>query len=290
MMTPVLACGNGLSIADEALTLIAPGIVVSHLRCALFHQSLCPAFATLRQPAHGVPVGRVRHQPNVDHLLANRCLLFPGATCTIRLRVLCGSCFSVQRSPNADHEPGPRTAAGKARSSQNALKHGLTSEKICLEFIEDPAELEAHRNSIFALYNPQNPMEVHWVDQIVIAQWRVQVLARWESGIFNDAIKKTWEENTDQEEEDAENLEQFVTNVEPGEKHSIENWMISYGMGELVRRKDFLKNFLRYQSQADRLIRRADDAIRKLRNEPVFSGQPSQEQSTSASENEPVNG
>ena len=188
---------------------------------------------------------------------------------------------------NAKKSTGPRTAAGKARSSQNGRKHGLTSEKVALDYIDDKSELEAHRNAILALYNPQNPMEMFWVDQIVIAQWRVDYLSRWESGIFNDAVSKTWEDNTDQEEEDAEDLEQYLTNIDPAEKHPIQNWMISYGMSELMRRKDFLKTFLRYQSQASRLICRAQAEIRKLRSEPDFSVQPADAQSTYTLESEP---
>jgi hypothetical protein len=38
---------------------------------------------------------------------------------------------------------GPRTAAGKAISSQNALKHGLASGRLIIEG-EDPADYQAN--------------------------------------------------------------------------------------------------------------------------------------------------
>lgn len=40
-------------------------------------------------------------------------------------------------------KPGPRTPEGKARSAQNALKHGLLSRQIVLQD-EDPAQFQAH--------------------------------------------------------------------------------------------------------------------------------------------------
>ena len=194
---------------------------------------------------------------------------------------------NAARRENAKKSTGPKSAAGKSCASQNARKHGLTSEKVGIEFMEGKAELDAHRNSILAYYNPQNPMEMYWADQIVLAQWRTKQLARWESGIFNDAVNRTWEDNTDQEVEGAEDLEQYITNIEPREKYTTQNWMISYGMSKLMNKKDYLSIFLRYQSQADRMIRRAEDAIAKLRNEAENSRQRTDSQSTSAPKNEP---
>ena len=188
---------------------------------------------------------------------------------------------------NAKKSTGPRTSTGKNRAAQNARKHGLNSQKVGIDFMENKADLEAHRNSILSFYNPQNPMEMFWVDQIVVAQWRTWQLVRWESGIFNDAIRATWEENTDQDEEDSENLEQYVTNIEPGEKHSTQNWMLSNGMTKLMNKKDYLKTFLRYQAQAQRLIQRAEAAIVNLRNEAKISGQRIDAKPHSAIGNEP---
>ena len=50
---------------------------------------------------------------------------------------------------NAQHSTGPKTDAGKAKSSRNALKHGLTAEAAVLPN-ENPADFEAHVN--------------HWLD------------------------------------------------------------------------------------------------------------------------------
>ena len=49
---------------------------------------------------------------------------------------------------NARLSTGPRTAAGKERSSQNALTHGLTSRSPVLA-TEDPAAFQLHRRQFF---------------------------------------------------------------------------------------------------------------------------------------------
>jgi hypothetical protein len=43
---------------------------------------------------------------------------------------------------NGARSRGPRTAAGKARSAQNALKHGLCAKKLLVLREEDPAEVD----------------------------------------------------------------------------------------------------------------------------------------------------
>lgn len=113
-------------------------------------------------------------------------------------------------------------ARENAKNSTGSRTPANTGSPPKIDHMEDPADLEAHRNAIHTLYNPQNQMGLFWVDQIVLAMWRIDKLIRWESGIFNDAISKTWEDNTDQDDEDAEDLEQYVTNIPPHEKHGVQ--------------------------------------------------------------------
>ena len=50
---------------------------------------------------------------------------------------------------NAQKSTGPRTAEGKARSSQNAVKHGLTAKEGPVLPGEDPAEFETFVEALF---------------------------------------------------------------------------------------------------------------------------------------------
>ena len=59
---------------------------------------------------------------------------------------------------NARLSTGPRTAAGKQRSSLNALTHGLTSRSPVLG-TEDPAAYQHHCRQFLDEYQPATPTE-----------------------------------------------------------------------------------------------------------------------------------
>lgn len=67
---------------------------------------------------------------------------------------------------------GPRTAAGKQRSSLNALRHGLTASSAILPS-EDWAPYEDHRRSFFDEYRPATPTESQLVKELADTSWRL---------------------------------------------------------------------------------------------------------------------
>ena len=66
---------------------------------------------------------------------------------------------------------GPRTPEGKARSAQNARKHGLCSQWLALT-VEDRGQLDELARSFTAEHQPVGPAEEHLVDEMVAAAWR----------------------------------------------------------------------------------------------------------------------
>lgn len=68
---------------------------------------------------------------------------------------------------------GPRTPAGKAKSSMNRLTHGLRSDKTILRD-EDPAEWEATVQAWLDIYQPQDRKEDELVNEIVHAHWQLK--------------------------------------------------------------------------------------------------------------------
>ena len=84
---------------------------------------------------------------------------------------------------NARKSTGPRKEAGKARSSRNALKHGLTAKQVVL-FDEDPAALDALRDSLYVFYQPTNPVAEHLVEHVAASIWRLRRVPEIEAGIF----------------------------------------------------------------------------------------------------------
>jgi hypothetical protein len=78
----------------------------------------------------------------------------------------------IANRANGQLSHGPVTEEGKARSSRNALRHGLTGRKIVL----DPEDLElyqAHVQSFLDLHQPQTIDERALVQIIADAHWRL---------------------------------------------------------------------------------------------------------------------
>jgi hypothetical protein len=70
------------------------------------------------------------------------------------------------------HAMGPRTPEGKARSSMNALTHGLTSRNPVLPS-EDPAAYQQHCKQFHDEYQPATATEVQLVRDLADTSWRL---------------------------------------------------------------------------------------------------------------------
>ncbi len=81
---------------------------------------------------------------------------------------------------NAQRSTGPRTEQGKATSSRNALRHGLTAVTVLVPG-EDPAEYEALSSGMYADFNPLNTTETAFVQDLIDLQWRLRRASRYES-------------------------------------------------------------------------------------------------------------
>ncbi len=95
---------------------------------------------------------------------------------------------------NAKKSTGPRTAGGKARSSKNALKHGLLSQDSVLPG-EAPEEFDRQLTAIEDWVLPRNPLEREICRQITDASWRMQRLSRIETAIITANINHTRRHN-----------------------------------------------------------------------------------------------
>ncbi len=68
---------------------------------------------------------------------------------------------------------GPSTPEAKARSSMNALKHGLTSTRVLLAR-EDPNEFLAFAQGIHDRWDPQDAYEEELVYRLTVALWNIR--------------------------------------------------------------------------------------------------------------------
>jgi hypothetical protein len=120
---------------------------------------------------------------------------------------------------NSTHSTGPKTAAGKAASSANAMRHGLTSKHIVLPG-EDPAEYDAHRESLIAEYEPAGETEHTLVEEIASSGWRLLRARRFETAV----LKKILGDSADQaaafaeafleKPKELDRLQRYVTTIE----------------------------------------------------------------------------
>ncbi len=84
---------------------------------------------------------------------------------------------------NAGKSTGPRSAAGKLRSSQNALKHGMLSKHVVV-LEEDPAEFGALLKSLQEEWKPVTTMQRILVERMAAHQWKLLRVARAEAELF----------------------------------------------------------------------------------------------------------
>ncbi len=86
--------------------------------------------------------------------------------------------------PAPNRSTGPRTAAGKQRSSQNALTHGLTSHSPLLA-TEDPAAYQAHCRQFFDEYQPATATETQLTQELADTAWRLNRIPSLEAELFS---------------------------------------------------------------------------------------------------------
>ena len=84
---------------------------------------------------------------------------------------------------NALRSTGPRTPEGKARSSRNNLRHGLTGQVTVLP-CEDREAHDAFCDRLIAGFNPQAPIEEQLAHSIAEDAWRLNRVVAIENNIF----------------------------------------------------------------------------------------------------------
>ncbi len=84
---------------------------------------------------------------------------------------------------NAQHSRGPVTPEGKAKSSMNAVKTGLTGRTVLLP-TEDAGTYQAHIERLFNKFAPYNDDERTLVQLIADTEWRLLRVASLESGFY----------------------------------------------------------------------------------------------------------
>ena len=82
---------------------------------------------------------------------------------------------------------GPKTPRGKAVSSRNAFKHGIHSNLVVVDDLEEFADWEALRDGIRDSLQPENILEELLTERIALNFWR-----RRRVDCFQAAVTRIW--------------------------------------------------------------------------------------------------
>ena len=89
---------------------------------------------------------------------------------------------------NAQLSTGPVTEAGKRRSRQNAIRHGLTAETV-IDALEDAEDYAAFEMAVTADHDAQSAVERELVLRLASLLWRLRRATAIESGLFKIQAK-----------------------------------------------------------------------------------------------------
>ena len=96
----------------------------------------------------------------------------------------------LANTANAQLSTGPRTEDGKARSAQNARKHGLTAAELVIA-AEDREEFEELLAQYQTDIRPRGAIQQTLFDQLVEAAWNLRRIRRMETELCSAAASYT---------------------------------------------------------------------------------------------------
>lgn len=148
---------------------------------------------------------------------------------------------------NGAKSKGPVSPLGKAVSSRNALRHGLTSKQIVLSDESARSYLALHRQYV-EHFSPRNIVERDLVSALAIAQWRLRRLVSVETHYLGYELDRN-----------REDIQRFVKRPD---SHKSIAWTFSRaGRGSLPL-------IARYESTLQRTYDRTLKQLQALRAEP----------------------
>ena len=85
---------------------------------------------------------------------------------------------------NGARSRGPKTREGKARSAQNALKHGMRAAKHVVLPYEDAAEFAGFEAALVEELAPVGALQTVLARRVAVAAWRLARADRIEADLF----------------------------------------------------------------------------------------------------------
>jgi hypothetical protein len=202
---------------------------------------------------------------------------------------------------NAQKSTGPRSAAGKTQSAQNARKHRFAASIFTVVRLEQIDEICDLRQDLADFYHPVNSQELWAVERIALCQLSLIRASRLEAGLFTTCLDQALGSDGQPIHPMSQEMAGLgKSEITIGQEH---NFDIAESFHRLARTPHTWALFLRYQAQAERNYRRAVQEFERLRalrpqleeeqieetpNEPGSVPQPEANNSDPASETNPI--
>lgn len=143
---------------------------------------------------------------------------------------------------------GPRTLEGKARSSRNAVKHGLCAEDPVIPGVEVQEYWEAHRQRIVESLEVENAMEQALANRIASLLWRLERVIQYEIAMVNDRRESIPDDVVSWAQ-----IEYISTKRRP-EKQEIRDRAIKMAAIRILPDSNELMKIRRYESHLHRML------------------------------------
>ncbi len=177
---------------------------------------------------------------------------------------------------NAQRSTGPRTAAGKARSSLNALRHGILAKaafNVTIEGEERRAEFDALVADFAQEYQPRTITEHMMVQQLAGCYWRLAKVWTHET----EAAWRNWieysmplEEMKEYEDFNDVNMERAIATV-IGKQ---DRFFPKAGLGKpTIPTGAAARTLVRYQASINAMLFRCLNFLERRRKERMASGE-----------------
>jgi hypothetical protein len=161
---------------------------------------------------------------------------------------------------NAQRSTGPRTPEGKARSAQNARKHGFTASTFAIVRLEELDEVARLKDDLIATYQPVNSQELFAIERIALAQQTLLRAARLECGLFTQALDQAL---THDDQPLVLPTEELTHDIEVTRQQN-RNYALAFGFHKIAKLANTWSLFMRYQAQSERMYRRAVEELERL--------------------------
>ena len=102
---------------------------------------------------------------------------------------------AAANAANARLSTGPRTAEGKAQSSRNALKHGLTAREVVVRE-DQQEEFNDLRDRMLTDLDPQGAVEIETFNILLHAAWNIRRFRALEAALMVNGLDPVFDEST----------------------------------------------------------------------------------------------